>query len=106
MTSVYSSKQRCETVHHDVVNFSTAQSKFSFPKDRRRSLVPASITPTDFNYTLKGAFGNRSPSFGIGERFKTTRYQKCKYSHVMIRNSSRANELHDPDHVRWTEPND
>ena len=87
MTSVYSDKQRCETVHHEVVNFSSAQSKFSFPKDRRRSQVPASITPTDFNYTLKSSFGNRSPSFGVGERFKTTRYQQCKSPNLSVNDS-------------------
>jgi hypothetical protein len=69
MSSILNSKQRGYTIHHEVVNFSTAQSKFSFCKDRRFKSI-SQTTPTDFTVDMPSTFGKRSPSFGIGERFK------------------------------------
>ncbi len=77
MTSIKNTKFRCQTVHHDSVNFSTAHQKYSFSKDRRFPKISAAITPTDFTEKLNSTFNRRSPSFGIGDRFMEPR-TSCK----------------------------
>jgi len=69
MSTIHNTREGSFTIRHDIINFSTAQSKYSFGKDQRfKTLKPN--TPTDFNVQLPSTFGRRSPSFGIGERFK------------------------------------
>lgn len=69
MSTMRNNNQGTYTIRHDIINFSTAQSRFSFSKGRRFvALTPN--TPTDFNESLPGTFGRRSPSFGVGERFQ------------------------------------
>lgn len=70
MSTILNSKTHTSTLYHDAVNFSTAQQKFSFSKGRRFSLMKPN-TPTDFTVNLPSAFGRRSPSFGVGNRFST-----------------------------------
>ena len=69
MSTILNPKQRCYSIHHEVINFSSAQHRFSFSKDTR---FPNSkpTTPTDFTTTLPTTFGRKSPTFGVGERFK------------------------------------
>lgn len=69
MSTILNPKQGCYTIHHEIINFSTAQHRFSFGKQRRFPSVKPT-TPTDFTVTLNSTFGRRSPSFGIGTRFK------------------------------------
>jgi hypothetical protein len=69
MSTLQSSRLKAFTITHDVVNFSTAQQKYSFGKDSRFKQT-VTTTPTDFNVTLPSTFDRRSPSFGIGDRFK------------------------------------
>ena len=49
MSTVHNYKQACDTITHDSVNFSTAQSRYSFQKDRRFSSLHPTLTATDFN---------------------------------------------------------
>ena len=67
-------KQRSfSIVHHEAINFSTAQHKFSFGKGRRFPSLGLTC-PTDFNTNLKSTItSNKSPTFGIGNRFKEPR---------------------------------
>lgn len=67
-------KQRSfSIVHHDAINFSTAQHKFSFGKGRRFPSLGLTC-PTDFNTNLNSTItSNKSPTFGIGNRFKQPR---------------------------------
>lgn len=56
--------------HCPVVNFSTAQHKFSFGTSRRFPLVKPT-TPTDFTVKLGSTLqSRRSPTFGKGDRFR------------------------------------
>lgn len=57
MSTVHNFKQGCDTVHHEVVNESTAQSKYSFTKDRRFSNLHPTLTATDFNTKVKSSLG-------------------------------------------------
>ena len=78
MSTILNPKQGCYTIHHDIINFSTSQQKFSFGKQRRFPSVKPT-TPTDFTVTLNSTFGRRSPSFGVGERFKNlANREQCK----------------------------
>ena len=76
MSTVHNTKQMCETIYHDAVNFSTAQSKYSFSKDRRFAPGITGVH-TDFTQNLTSTLGRRSPSFGIGDRF-TSPKSGCK----------------------------
>ena len=64
-------KHKCLLVTHDAINFSPTKAKYSFSKDQRfKSITGTTRTPSEFSHTLPHTFGRRSPSFGIGERFK------------------------------------
>ena len=66
------SRHKCLLVTHDAVNFSPAKAKYSFSRDQRfKSITGTTRTPSEFNHHLPHTFGRRSPSFGVGERFKT-----------------------------------
>lgn len=66
-----SSKHRCLLLTHDAVNFSPSKQKYSFSRDQRfKSISGTKATPSEFTHNLPQTFGRRSPSFGIGERFK------------------------------------
>ena len=65
------SKHKCLLVTHDAVNFSPSKAKYTFSKDQRfKSISGTSRTPSEFTVNLPHTFGRRSPSFGVGERFK------------------------------------
>lgn len=70
MTTVHNIKQMADTIYHEAINNSTANQKYSFPKNKRFSNISTGITPTDFTVNLNSTFGRRSPSFGFGDRFK------------------------------------
>jgi hypothetical protein len=53
MSTVRSAKQGFDTVTHDNVNFSTAQSRFSFKRDRRFSSLHPTLTATEFSTNVK-----------------------------------------------------
>ena len=78
------SKHKCLLVTHDAVNFSPAKAKYSFSRDQRfKSITGTTRTPSEFNHHLPHTFGRRSPSFGVGERFKT-REAKGKYRDAAV----------------------
>lgn len=63
-----------QVVHHNVVNFSSAQHQFSFSKTRRFNEKHPVVT-TDFKYEPRSSFTKqRSPTFGYGERFKRPKH--------------------------------
>lgn len=80
-----SSKQRSfSVVHHNTLNFSTAQHKFSFGKGRRFTSLGLN-TPTDFTMTLQSTIkSSRSPTFGIGNRFKQPRHSSKSHRHALL----------------------
>ena len=70
MSTILNPKQRCYSIVHESVNFSTSKQKYSFGRERRFPSV-SRPTPSEFNTELGSTFGKRSPSFGYGDRFKT-----------------------------------
>lgn len=65
-----------QVVHHNVVNFSSAQHQFSFSKTRRFNEKHPVVT-TDFKYEPRSSFTKqRSPTFGYGERFKRPKHTR------------------------------
>ena len=71
MSTATNPKHKCLLVTHDAVNFSPSKAKYSFSRDQRfRSISGVSGTPSEFTHHLPQTFGRRSPSFGIGDRFK------------------------------------
>lgn len=69
---------KCLLVTHDAVNNSPTKAKYSFSKEKRFSSISGTFhTPSEFTHDLPHTLGRRSPSFGIGERFKV-RIQKSK----------------------------
>ena len=98
MSTILNPKQGCYTIHHDIINFSTSQQKFSFGKQWRFPSVKPT-TPTDFTANLTSTFGRRSPSFGVGERFKNlANREQCKLHsllkiHKLIHELKNANWL-------------
>lgn len=61
--------QRALSITHESINFSPSKQKYSFSKgDRFKSI--SGRTPSEFTVTLKDTFNKRSPSFGVGERFR------------------------------------
>ena len=108
MSTTHNSKHRCLSLTHDSVNFSPSKQKYSFSKGSRFKSI-SGATPSDFNHHLPGTFGRRSPSFGIGDRFKQLR-KPCK----SIMNAAAKPSLtpskrnicserfsHRPIHFRW-----
>lgn len=73
------SKRSYSIVAHDVVNFSSAQHKYSFGKGRR--FINLKQNPqTDFTVTLQSTMkSNKSPTFGVGSRFKVARNTRKHY---------------------------
>lgn len=67
MSSIMSTKQGGIVTQYENTNFSTAKQKFSFGKGPRFPSVRKQ--DTELTYTLPSGFGNRAPSFGIGDRF-------------------------------------
>ena len=76
MSTTHNSKHRCLSLTHDSVNFSPTKQKYSFSKGSRFKSI-SGPTNCEFNHHLPGTFGRRSPSFGIGDRFKQLR-KPCK----------------------------
>ena len=71
MSVATSNKHKCLLVTHDAINFSPSKAKYTFSKDQRfKSISGTTTTPSEFSHTLPGTFGRRSPSFGVGDRFK------------------------------------
>ena len=80
MSTMTSTKHKCLLVTHDAVNFSPSKAKYSFSKDQRFKSISGTVrTPSEFTHHLPQTFGRRSPSFGVGERFKNGNRQ-CKYT--------------------------
>ena len=69
MSTTHNPKHRCLSVTHESVNFSPTKQKYSFSKGSRFKSL-SGPTNCELNHTLPGTFGRRSPSFGIGDRFK------------------------------------
>ena len=63
------------------MNFSPTKQRFSFSKEQRFKSI-ANPALADFTHELPSTFKRRSPSFGIGERFKKVRYN-CKLKSVI-----------------------
>jgi hypothetical protein len=70
MVSFPNKKQGGFEIRHNIVNFSTAQQRFSFSKEQRFQYFAK--TKTDFTAVLGSTFSKRnSPGFGIGDRFRS-----------------------------------
>ena len=71
MSTTNSSKHKCLLLTHDAINFSPSKMSHSFAKDKRfNSISGYKFEKSEFTHTLKPTFGKRSPSFGVGDRFK------------------------------------
>ena len=77
MTLSSSGKHKCLLLTHEQVNFSPTKMNFSFSKDKRfKSLAGHTLEASEFTHTLPSTFGRRSPSFGVGERFRSIKQGK------------------------------
>lgn len=71
MSTSNNNKHKCLLVTHEMVNFSPSKAKYSFSRDQRfKSISGTTRTASEFNHNMPQTFGRRSPSFGVGERFK------------------------------------
>ena len=64
-----SNHRRALSITHESLNFSPTKQKFSFSRGERFKSFSGK-TPSEFTTTLGSTFGKRSPSFGVGARFK------------------------------------
>ena len=72
MSTTTNPKHKCLLVTHDAINFSPSKAKYSFSRDQRfKSISGTKREASEFNVNLPNTFGRRSPSFGIGDRFKS-----------------------------------
>lgn len=68
------SKHKCLLLTQESINFSPSKMSHSFAKDKRfNSISGHKYEKSEFTHTMKSTFGRRSPSFGVGDRFKVRR---------------------------------
>lgn len=71
------SKHKCLLLTQESINFSPSKMSHSFAKDKRfNSISGHKYEKSEFTHTMKSTFGRRSPSFGVGDRFKVRRNGK------------------------------
>jgi len=82
MTLSSSGKHKCLLLTHEQVNFSPTKANFSFSKDKRFKSIAGHVNEkSEFTHTLPSTFGRRSPSFGVGQRFKSIKAEGPPMGH-------------------------